>query len=183
MTDTSAVEQISDEVIFARMKNNDTGAFAELYNRYHEELYRYCYHTLGNRQQAEDTFHDVVLKMYERRESFDGGNFAKWVFTIARTSCLNVLRNKKIGDEFNELVHQFSLDTDDKNADGEVLHTALHKAIASLPEEFREVLIHKEFNHYSYIEISEIMGITVALAKVRVFRSMKLLQKKLSPYL
>jgi RNA polymerase sigma-70 factor (ECF subfamily) len=104
------------------------------------------------------------------------------MFTIARNFCLKALRNRKHTAEVND-------DTmppeEDRSYTGDdfLLRDALRQAIASLPEEFREPLEMKYFDDLGYEEIAETLGITVSLAKVRVFRAKKLLQTRLNPIL
>jgi RNA polymerase sigma-70 factor (ECF subfamily) len=57
----------------------------------------------------------------------------------------------------------------------------INQAIAELPVEFREALVLREYDHFSYSEIAEILGIDLSLAKVRVHRARLSLRKKLSP--
>ena len=61
-----------------------------------------------------------------------------------------------------------------------MLKQALHQAIAKLPEEFREALEMKYFDDLPYEDIAKALGITLSLAKVRVFRAKKMIQEQLS---
>jgi RNA polymerase sigma-70 factor (ECF subfamily) len=61
-----------------------------------------------------------------------------------------------------------------------MLKQALHNAIAQLPEEFREALEMKYFDDLPYEDIATSLGITLSLAKVRVFRAKKMIQEQMS---
>jgi hypothetical protein len=59
----------------------------------------------------------------------------------------------------------------------------LEKAIAALPEEFREPFILREFDGFSYTEIAEMTGTTLAITKVRIHRAKQKMREILKPYL
>ncbi len=173
----------SDEELFVRVQNNDTRAFSILYERYDRRLYSYCLRMLANPEAAEDIFHDVWVKVHDNRHSFKGGSFAKWLFTIGRTTCLNAIRDKKYAEDIDKMKDYLMGNDATKTGENVFIREALLKAIANLPHEFREVLEYKHFKEFSYEEISELTGITISLAKVRVFRAIKMLQKAMAPYL
>ncbi len=179
----SEYQDRGDEELFAMVQENDQQAFSVLYERYNRRLYSYCLRMLGSHAAAEDIFHDVFVKVYDNRQSFRGGSFVKWLFTIGRTTCLNAIRDRKHADDVNDLKDLLVGSDSSKTGENLFVREALRKAIAGLPPEFREVLILKQFNEYSYDEISDITGISISLAKVRVFRAIKMLQKTLAPYL
>jgi RNA polymerase sigma-70 factor (ECF subfamily) len=68
----------------------------------------------------------------------------------------------------------------DQHSSDFMLKQALHSAIAQLPEEFREALEMKYFDDLPYEDIAKTLGITLSLAKVRVFRAKKMIQEQLS---
>jgi RNA polymerase sigma-70 factor, ECF subfamily len=183
----SALADDSDEALFARVRDHaDEQAFRVLYRRYDKRLYGYCLRAFGNRSDADDVFQAVMALVFEKRALFSGGSFAAWLFTIARRQTLN-LKQKYSNQQKNTTAIddvEFSLaDTSDTTGADVVLGDAFRKAIAALPEEFREPLEMKHFDGFAYEDIAQTLGISVSLAKVRVFRAKKMLQTALEPYL
>lgn len=172
---------LSDEDLFARVRdNNDEQAYRTLFRRYDKRVYSYCLRALGSHDEAQDVFQVISLTVFEKRLSFTDGSFAAWLFTIARNYCLKALRGRKNTVEISDEVLPQPEDQNDHKNDF-LLRAALHKAISSLPEEFKEALEMRYFDELSYDEIAVAANITVSLAKIRVFRAKKLLQQHLSP--
>jgi RNA polymerase sigma-70 factor (ECF subfamily) len=173
----------TDEELFALVReNNDEQAYRTLFRRYDKRLYAYCLRALGSHEEAQDMFQTISLTVYDKRSSFTDGSFAAWVFTIARNGCLKALRQRKQTVELTDETYVPDDDTSHTKGDF-LLKDALKRAIAALPEDYREALELKCFDDLPYEEIAATLGITLSLAKVRVFRAKKLLQTRLSPIL
>lgn len=74
----------SAEAAIVAQAIHDRAAFAPLYARYLDRVYRYCYRRLGTREAAEDATSQTFERAIDRLESFRGGSFPAWLFTIAR---------------------------------------------------------------------------------------------------
>ena len=152
-------------------------AFHILYRKYHQKVYRFCLRMLGEEPLAKDAFQDTFIRVYENRKSFHGSNFAAWLFTIARHTCLNFIRARKDYDKLDEEVHgSVQYIRSDVG-----LQNSISKAISMLPLALREALVLREYEEYSYQEIADILSIDLSLAKVRVHRGRLLLRKMLEP--
>jgi len=163
-------------------------AFVELYSRRKSELYTFCLRMLGgDRDLASDAFQETFIKVYEKADTFKSGtNVLGWLFMIARNTCLNIYRTKKPQEA---LEYHPSLESKDRSLGPEYRHEQdflreiLEQAIASLPEEFREPFILREFDGFSYTEIAEMTGTTLAMTKVRIHRAKQRMREILRPYL
>jgi len=170
--DDKTVKKAAEE-----LKKGSAQAFHLLYQKYNQHVYRFCYRMLNDRELAEDAFQETFIRVYESRDSFKGTNFKAWLFTIARNTCLNYLRSRRITVEFNE---EFVSPTNDKYRDV-ALKEYLDKVIAQLPLELKEAILLRDYEDYSYREISEILGIDLNLVKVRIHRARIILKEKLQP--
>ncbi len=176
----------TDEELFELVKENDERSFSTLYKRYSKRVYAYCLRVIGTRTAADDVFQSVFTAVYEKRSSFVGGNFASWIFTIARNFSIKASKKQKAA-----LVNYSSIDdyTDylpdesDRTGDDIIVKQALRKAIAELGEDFREALELRYYEGLSYEEIAVTLNIGLSLAKVRVFRAKQQLQKIMAPYI
>jgi RNA polymerase sigma-70 factor, ECF subfamily len=126
---------------------------------------------------AKDAFQETFIKVYEHRREFKGENFAAWLFTIARHTCLNMIRSRKEYDTFDEEFHS----TQKEPVTDVGMKEHIEKQIAKLPVALREALILREYEDCSYNEIAGILGIELSLAKVRVHRARLILRKLLKP--
>ena len=179
MSDRNYNNDLEPETIEAieRLNSGSAEAFKILYKKYNQKVYRYCMRMLNDESIAKDSFQETFIKVYEKRKSFHGNNFAAWLFTIARNTCLNYLRSKKEHKEYNELFHSKNILVENDIA----LKDAIDNAVNMLPIHLKEVIILREYEEYSYQEISEILHIELSLAKVRVHRARLILRKILKP--
>jgi RNA polymerase sigma-70 factor (ECF subfamily) len=84
----------ADDVQLVRGAQADPKAFAELYDRYVDPVYRYCYRRLGNVAAAEDATSTTFFKALNGLVSLDplAGSFRSWLFAIAHNVVLDQLR-------------------------------------------------------------------------------------------
>ena len=159
------------------LQKGSAQAFHLLYNKYNNQIYRFCFKMLNDKDAAEDAFQETFIKVFEHRGEIKGGNFLAWVYTIARRTCLTTIRNKKDNVSFDEdyIAPVFESQSDTSAKD------IIEKAVASLPVSLRETLILREYEECSYNEIAEILDIDISLAKVRVHRARLILRQILQP--
>jgi RNA polymerase sigma-70 factor (ECF subfamily) len=168
-----------DEDLMERFKGGDERAFVALYERYKRRVYAYCLKMVTSRELAEDVFQETFVRVARKREHFKSGNFAGWLFAIARNLCLNALRDNVQHVSLDEV--QDSLPAEDE-PEYEFNAEILRNAIEQLPPDLREALVLRVYSGFSYNEISEITGTKLATVKVRIFRGKQKLHEILSPY-
>ena len=84
----------TDEALFLRFRDqSDDEAFRALIDRYHDDLLRFLYRMLSDRQAAEDVFQEAFLQAHLSGGTFDGTRkFRPWFFTIAANKARDLLR-------------------------------------------------------------------------------------------
>ncbi len=85
---SAAEEQVRQEnlAVAEGLKRQDPGLLDELIVRYQHRLLRYLLFLTGNREQSEDLFQEVWMRVLTRGAQFNGkARFETWLFTIART--------------------------------------------------------------------------------------------------
>ena len=117
-------------------------AFAAIYDRYFDAVYRYCYHRLGSREAAEDATSQVFLQALAALPHYrEGGTFRSWLFTIAHHQIVNRHREQRPDrtlDAANEHPDPMPLPDDLAAAADE--RRALAAAVAKLPPDQRRVI-------------------------------------------
>jgi RNA polymerase sigma-70 factor (ECF subfamily) len=164
-----------------QFRNGDREAFAELYNRYRERLLWYCLRLLKDKQHAEDIVHNVFLKLQTEKETIrNTQSLRSWIFTVARNETFCELRKNKF------ITIDDTIIWDGDSPDEELLlkerKDAIDSVLGRLHPPFREVILLREYEHLSYIEIADITGSTVSSVKSRLFKARKALIEKLQPY-
>jgi RNA polymerase sigma-70 factor (ECF subfamily) len=189
------LSQWSDEELFARIRAyNDETAFTTLYKRYDRRLYAYCLRATGSHDAAQDAFQSVMSAVFENRHSFIGGNYAAWLFTIARHHVLKLGRragrtvsleaphanNEPQADgQPSSILDRTDSATSEHNHDF-LLQQSLSRAIDRLPDDLREAFALKYCQGFSHEELAAMLNISVSLAKVRVFRAKQQLRAMLA---
>ena len=150
-----------------------------------------------SRETVEDTFQDVFLRLVQYRDTFTGGDFKPWIFTVTRHSCLSMKKRSfrqratidNIGDGVNfeedissEVRQAFSMSDDPlERMSAEEQTGLLLAAIARLPDEFREALLLSEYEGMTYDEIGKLLGASLSTIRIRIFRAKARLRKMLLP--
>lgn len=181
-----SLDTLSDEELFLRVQeHNDIEAYTEIYQRYHRRIFQYCRVFLQNTEAAQDAFQDIALKIYTSRETFtlDGKDkpFARWILRITRNHCLSLMRHEEpvlsfdeavfspLPEEIDDTIHQLRL-------------RGLEDGIVHLAPDFREVIILRHYSKLTYAEISDLIGISISLAKIRRFRAIDMLAQHITQY-
>ena len=181
MHERSLDSTATDEELMERFKNEDDGAFIQLYSRYQKRVYAYCVRMVNSRELAEDLFQDVFIRVSRKRKRFIGGNFSAWLFAITRNLCLNAIRDRpRRGVPIEDVSETLQASGDETEYDESL--ELLRQAIETLPPDMREPLILRVYDGLSYQEISDLTGTKLATVKVRVFRAKQRLYEILAPY-
>lgn len=151
-------------------------SFELLYQQYHQPIQRYLYRLCGSADQAEELAQETFLKAYTGLLTFRGTcSVATWLYRIARNSYLNSLRKpatSKIDSDtllaipdttgFGDPVQHY--------AAGEQ-RTLIEVALAGLPEQQRSILLLRDAEELAYVEIADVLGLTVPAVRMKLFRA------------
>lgn len=171
----------SDDELMGMVRRGDNEAFRILYTRYKSQLFIYALRILNDREAAQDMLQEIFVRLHENAEKYESGtNFAGWIHTIARNLCINAKRNRKEKVDFDETAQYYASKTSDSDV---LLREKLAEEIAALPDIYQEAVILREYEGYSYKQIAEITGQTLATVKFRIFKGRELLRETLGPWL
>jgi len=177
---------LTDEELMAQISKGDQKAFAEVFRRYGRPVLGYCVRLLGDRGAAEDVSQDVWLKVVQQSEHYEArGKLISWLLTIARNTCLNLMRSKKRFSDATRAAEDFLIDDPPSRTSLEELlieqenRRALQHAVDSLPETQRVVLMMYMTEDMSYDEISKLTHNSVSSIKSLLFRARQSLERAL----
>jgi RNA polymerase sigma factor (sigma-70 family) len=165
---------MTDEVIMEAVRDGNLEKASLLFERHHKRIFNFLVRMAENRETAEDLTQNVFLRMIRYRDSFrSDSRFIPWLYQIARNVYSDHYQNRKrrYADTIDvEKVMETIPDSEDHVA-MEEKEQLLHRSLAMLTEEQRELLIMTRYQHMKYEEVATVMDTTVANIKVKVHRA------------
>jgi len=174
------------------LKRQDVGLLDELIVRYQHRLLRYLLYLTSNREQAEDLFQEVWMRVLLRGGQFNGkARFDTWLFTVARNLVID-LRRKRTMSSLDEMF-EASGDDDrpsgieivadspspfDQCASGEE-RDRLAAALLQMEPLYREVLVLRFHEDLSLEEIANVTCAPLSTVKSRLYRGLASMKPKL----
>ena len=139
----------------------------------------------GNDHDAQDVAQEACLRALKFFGSFRGDNARAWLLTIVRNTFYTWLRKTaRRKTLWNSAMKLWRSKTFRVNA--EILNSrlgdaeAVRRAIEELPVEFREIVILREMEGFSYKEIAELADVPIGTVMSRLARARRQLQKRLA---
>jgi RNA polymerase sigma-70 factor, ECF subfamily len=177
---------LTDEQLLAQALAGDEDAFTALYRRRQGPVFRFALHMSGSSHVAEEVTQDVFVFLVQRGHDFDPsrGALGAYLFGVAR----NYVRRALERNYSEAMLHSpaddgaESLVTENDPADGiarQQTSTALWKAVLSLPEHYREVVVLCDLQEQSYAQAAEALGCAIGTIRSRLHRAHDMLGKKL----
>jgi RNA polymerase sigma-70 factor (ECF subfamily) len=180
-----------------RIGAGEKDLFHELIRPCERAIYFLLLSLLGNEAEAEDAAQETVIKVYLNLHMFRGeSQFRTWVLSIARNEGLGRLRKMgsrredSLDAEIDETTGDYTpaILTSWREIPAEALERKelgdlLRKAVAGLPEIYRNVVVLRDIEEMDIRETSGVLGISEGAVKVRLHRARALLQRALAPKL
>ena len=140
---------------------------------------------LRRREDAEDVAQEAMLRAWRFFLGFHGGDARAWLLQIVRNSCYTWLeknRPMELSVQFNEELHLDGCATPETIAIAGDERECLTRALETLPPRFREVIILRELEGYSYKEIAAIASIPIGTVMSSLSRARRHLCFALANY-
>jgi len=177
-----------DAQLLRAYAEGDEGAFAELFDRQYDRVYRLAYRYAGNASDAEDLAQTVFLKVMGAASTFEPrARFTTWLFRVTANECLSHLRRLRRTPEVapSENAPEPAGDPD-SGPEGSALRGELaevvRRAVLSLPKRQRLAVVLSRYEGLSYVEIADAMDLSVQAVKSLLNRAHTALRTKLRPY-
>jgi RNA polymerase sigma-70 factor (ECF subfamily) len=183
--------------LIARIVAGEKELFHELIRPYERMVYLTVFSIVKNEAEAEDGAQEAVISAYRHLASFRAeAKFSTWLTTIAINEGRKRLRRAKgaAEDSIEEQGEKREGDytpaalTDWREIPLEALERkelreALRKAVAELPDIYRQVFTLRDLEELDIEETAQALGINAGTVKVRLHRARIMLQKQLVPFL
>jgi RNA polymerase sigma factor (sigma-70 family) len=180
---------LNEQELIQGLRNGDEAAFKYLVENYQDRVYNTAIGIVQNAEDAEDVAQEVFIQVYKSIHSFKGeSKLSTWLYRIATTRSLDLLRSRKSKKRFGLLQRLFGdgnepiYEVPDFNHPGVAMDrkenaAKLFKAIGQLPENQRIAFTLHKLEDLSYQEISDVMKTSVPAVESLMHRARQNLKK------
>jgi len=182
------------EKVVQLIQRKDSRSTEEALRLLQNTVFSFSMKVCGQRQDAEDTMQEVLLKSATNLQKFNNPKaLLVWLYKVAKTRCLMSRRKSKFAPRealsLEELMpDRRELETLSGNSHGTPETSLmrresakrLREAIQKLPPDYRLVLVLHDMEELSDSEISEITGLRAGTIRVRLHRARLFVRKELA---
>jgi RNA polymerase sigma-70 factor (ECF subfamily) len=192
---TSATVNPKEMALIQRVQSGEASAFYELVRPYERAVFLAALGLVKNDADAEDVAQETVLKAYKNLARFRGdAKFSTWLIQIAINEAKMKLRKDRrhlydsieegqMGEDGDYIPTDFAdwREIPSESLDRKELRDALTRALSSLSEKYRTVLILRDVQQLSIAETAQALGISEANVKTRLSRARLQMRDALAP--
>jgi RNA polymerase sigma-70 factor, ECF subfamily len=174
----------SNNYLLSRMQAGDEDAFSALYRRLQRGIYCFALQMSGSASVAEEVTQEVFLTLIRDPRRYDArrGSLPAYLYGIARNCVLRSLPSRRSDTPIEEEGCAEFL-TVQKNPLGDLTRKEtieeVRRAVLSLPEHYREVIVLCDLHEMDYAEASSVLSCSVGTVRSRLHRARRLLLDKL----
>ena len=129
-------------------------------------MFRFVLKNLRDEENARDIVQEVFARMWEKAGQIDFAKSKSYLFTAAYHTMIDTIRRN---GRFTSIENYEHMAFEPKNYTG--IRKTLEEALAKLPPAQRAVVMLRDYEGYSYHEISEITGLSESQVKVYIYRA------------
>ncbi|MEO7209896.1 MAG: sigma-70 family RNA polymerase sigma factor [Chitinophagaceae bacterium] len=171
--------QVTDTELILNFQGGNSSALEALILRYKERIFSSIFFIVKDKYLAEDLFQETFVRIIDTLRSKrynEEGKFLPWALRIAHNLCVDHFRKIKRTPTIVNNENQDIFDVIvvvNENAEQKIIrnqtHERMHRMLASLPDEQREVIVLRHFGDLSFKEIAEMTNcsINTALGRMR----------------
>ena len=170
---------VEDAELVRRSQGGDLEAFNAIVARYQSQVVNVAARVLGSRASGEDAAQEAFISAFRGIDRFRGGSLRAWLMRITVNAGRDMLRVRRRRPE-DSLDESLTNPAFQPVAEGETpeeyttrteLNTELQRAILSLPDDQRTVLVLIDVQGFAYDEAAEAVGTSIGTVKSRLSRA------------
>lgn len=167
----------SDDRLARRAGRGDRGAIGKIFERYRQELYRFCLGLMGNSQDAEDALQNTMVKVLralpgEEREIA----LRPWLYRIARNEAIEIQRTRRETDDLDAQISDRRSDLAERAEQRERLEW-LFRDLDELPERQRAALVMRELSGLDFADIGAALDTSGAVVRQSLYEARRNLEQ------
>lgn len=192
---SSEAEPTDDRDLVAKASQGDLAAYDELVRRYQTRIYSLAYNMTSSKEDAEDMVQDVFVKAFSSLKNFRGtSSFYTWIYRIAINRTINFVKKRKRRQAMSlddvdggierdpAYVELSARESPVRDASLGELQEKLNKAILTLSEKHRTVVVLHDIQGLPHDEIARMTGCSEGTVRSRLFYARQQLQGELAEF-
>jgi len=173
-------QTLTDTQLILRFQEGNCGALETLVSRYKDKIFSSILFLVKDKFLAEDLFQETFLRIIDTlrsRRYNEEGKFLPWAMRIAHNLCVDYFRKVKRTPailtqdkkDIFDVIHVVINDNAEQRIIREQTYDRMHRMLAKLPDEQREVIVLRHFGDMSFKQIAETTNcsINTALGRMR----------------
>ncbi|HEU5148259.1 MAG TPA: RNA polymerase sigma-70 factor [Chryseosolibacter sp.] len=186
LLNSSALMSCSDEQLVAFVRDGNDNAFAELFHRHWDNVYKMIYSRIRDRSKTEGIAQEIFMKFWDKRSELVIDNFSAYLYTCVKHRCINYIESKitrkKHWDHYKVFLPQQD-DATDKAIAFNDLREALEKWLNHIPNKSKMIFRLNRLEGQSVKEIAGQMNLSEKAIQYHLTRSVKELRLYLKEFL
>lgn len=176
----------SDLRLVQACRMGDRSAFDRLYARHLDYVFNICLGVLADREAARDAAQEAFISAYKQIGRFEGRSaFSTWLYRVALNAAIAQARRRKArpADSLDEAAAPESVSRDpgpEQSALQQAASARVRRLVATLPPDYRAVLVLRYFLDLSYEEMQQVLGCNLGQVKIRLHRARAAFEKRWS---
>lgn len=175
------MDDMNELMLIKQVQKGDTDAFSRLVEKWHGKIYRFAFRFFADESEAHDITQKTFIKTYQNVGKLKNPEkFSSWIYRIANNLCLDELKRagRRKSTSLEAYIEQSgALEGEHPAPDAELqnseLGTIIQKALLTLPDEQRTVIILKEYEGLKFSEIADILEEPENTVKSRLYYGLK----------
>lgn len=155
--------------------------YQQVMNQHRQRVFSFAYYSLRVKADAEDVTQEVFVKLWQNWQKIDHLKVGGWLMRVAHNAVIDHVRRQKPRDDgvdsYAEVEQQASESVEGAELDQEVCRVQIMKAIHALEDPFKSIVIMRDIQGASYMDIRESLDISESQVKVYLHRARRKLRE------
>lgn len=167
---------MTDEILIRQVKKGNRQAMGQLMEKHYDEVYRYCFYHLGERELAQDLTQDTFCRVLQHLESYQHyGKFLNYLYVIAGNLCKDYFKKQK--PVYMDVLPETSDTRPMEQVDEQLM---IRRELEELPIELREVVILRFYHDLKIKDIARIQEVSASLIQHRLKKAIGILREQIN---
>ncbi|GHT66545.1 RNA polymerase [Bacteroidia bacterium] len=176
---------VKDSELWNHFREGDKAAFAALFERTSDRLYRYGLKFTDDEELVKDCIQDLFLKTHQNRAELpDVDNCAFYLFKLLKNMLVDAFRQQEkigyISPQELPFHAEFVYDQSEQDDTDDEIHERFEQVLSLLSDRQKEAIYLRYQAEMSYEEISQLLGINYQSARNLIHRSIEKIRKEMN---